>query len=236
MWNGDPDGAALADEAVRLAKRSADDFALEVALVSCVRTSHDFRTALRHAPAAIEHLESIGNLRDTAVVCSEVGYRAIAEERYAEGLRWLEQAMVASDQLGSAQTRFLIRGNQGLALLFLGRLEEAAQAFADACANCAEAGAERLADETLLGSAVVAAEHGELTRAARLAGAAERHEVAMRAPNEDAIWDRLHARLLKARGGADGEEWTRAAREGAQLEIREAIEIARSPSRNQRAG
>jgi len=235
-WQADPEGMVLSAEAVRLAKRSGDEAALAVALVARVHASSDYRTALRHAPAAIEHLESLGDLRDTALVCSEVAFHAIAEERYAEGLRWLDQGLVASDQLGSAKTRFLIRGNQALALLFLGRLEQAAAALTDAFALCVEAGSERLADEALLGAAVVAAEQGEHARAARLAGAAERHEVGMRAPDEDAVWDRLHARLRKAREGANGEEWNRAAREGAQLEIREAIEVAGSPSRSQRAG
>jgi hypothetical protein len=227
-WSDDPSGIALAAEAVGLAKRSGDDFALAVALVSRVHTSPDFRTALEHAPAAIAHLESLGNLLETAQVCSEVAYNAMAEERYDDGLHWLERGLVASEQLGSPKTQFLIRSNQGLALLFLGRSEAAAQAFADACAISIEAGSERLVDETLLGLDVIAAEQGDLARAARLAAAAERHLVPLRAPNEEKIWDRLEARLRTARAQADGDAWARAEQEGARLDVREAIELALS--------
>jgi hypothetical protein len=64
--------------------------------------------------------------------------------------------------------------------------------------------------------------------AARLAGAAERHPVGLRAPGEQVVWDRLQASLERARARADPEEWERAEREGTQLDATAAIALATS--------
>ena len=124
--------------------------------------------------------------------------------------------------------QFIIRGNQGIASLLLGELADAARALDDALEVCLEAGAEGIVDETLLAAAALAAEHADPLRAARIAGAAERHTVGLRAPGEQKVWDRLHARLERARSRADREEWDRAEREGAQLNVSAAIAAARA--------
>jgi predicted ATPase/DNA-binding SARP family transcriptional activator len=229
MWHGDEAAAmALAQEAVEHAKRSGDELAVSEALVSRVHGAPDFVTAVRHAPAAIRQLRSAGNLDQTAVVCSEVAYRAIVDAQYEEALRWLAQGLSASDALGSPSLRCLIRGNQGVASLLLGELADAALAVDDALELCHEAGMEDIVDETLLAAAALAAEDADLPRAARLAGAAERHKIGLHAPGEQKVWDRLYASLERARARADPEEWERAEREGAQLDATAAIALARS--------
>ena len=141
MWHGDEAAAmALAHQAVEHANRSGDELAVSEALVSRVHGAPDFATAVRHAPAAIRHLRSVGDLDQTAVVCSEVAYRAIVDAQYEEALRWLDQGLSASDELGSANLRCLVRGNQGVASLLLGELADAALAVDDALELCHEAG------------------------------------------------------------------------------------------------
>jgi hypothetical protein len=228
-WHGDEAaGMALADNAVEHANRSGDDLALSEALVSRVHAAPDFATAARHAPPAIQQLRSIGDLEQTAIVCSEVGYRAIVVECYEEALRWLDRGLGAADESGGPSMRFIIRGNQGLASLWLGELADAARALDDAFELCHEAGAEEVVDETLLATAALAAEAFDLLRAARLAGAAERHKAGLHAPGEQKVWDRLYASLERARSRADPDEWERAEREGAQLDVNAAIAAARS--------
>ena len=128
----------------------------------------------------------------------------------------------------SLHTRYIIRGNQGVASLLLGQLADAALALDEALEVCHEAGAEGIIDETLLATAALAAEVAEVPRAARLAGAAERHRVGLQAPDEEEVWDRLQAGLEKARARADPEAWERAEGEGAQLDATAAIALARS--------
>ena len=229
LWHGDEAaGVALADEAVVRANRSGDELALSEALVSRVNGAPDFATAVRHAPAAIRHLRSLGDLEQTAIVCSEVGYRAIVGAQYEEALRWLDEGLTAADESGDPSMRYIIRGNQGVAAVLLGQLADAARALDEALEVCHEAGAEDIVDETLLAAAALAAEDADLPQAARLAGAALRHEVGLRAPGEQEVWDRLQTSLERARSRADPDEWERAEREGARLDATAAIAAARS--------
>jgi predicted ATPase/DNA-binding SARP family transcriptional activator len=228
-WHGEDAAAvALAEEAEEHANRSGDELAISEAMVSRVHGTDDFATAARHAPAAIRQLLSAGDLEQTAVLCNEVGYRAILGEHYEEALQWLDQGLIAANELGGPSMRFIIRGNQGVASLLLGQVADASRALDEALELCHEAGAEEIVDEALLAAAALAAEDADLPPAARLAGAAERHKVGLRAPGEQAVWDRIHARLERARARADPDEWERAKREGAQLDARAAIAAARS--------
>ena len=167
---------ALADEAVEHANRSGDALAVSEALVSRVQGTGDFATAARHAPAAIRHLRSVGDLEQTAVVCSDVGAWAIMGAEYEEALRWLDQGLTAANESGDPSMRCFIRGNQGLASVLLGELADAELALDEALELCHEAGDEAIVAETLLAAAALAAEGADLPRAARLASAAERHQ------------------------------------------------------------
>ena len=174
-WHGDgAEAMALADEAVEHANRSGDALAVSEALVSRVQGTGDFATAARHAPAAIRHLRSVGDLEQTAAVCSDVGAWAIMGAEYEEALRWLDQGLTAADESGDPSMRCFIRGNEGVASVLLGELADAELALDEALELCHEAGDEAVVAETLLAAAALAAEGADLPRAARLAGAAER--------------------------------------------------------------
>jgi hypothetical protein len=138
--------------------------------------------------------------------------------------RALERARRLKDD---AQSTFFIRGNQGLAWLFLDELDEAAQTFRDALAVCREAGREELVAETLLGMAAVSARRGEFAQAARLAGAARVNGTPEPSRNEDSIWSRLgDEHLAPARQRYGPQRWDRAEQEGASLTVHEAIDLA----------
>jgi tetratricopeptide (TPR) repeat protein len=228
-WHGDDTaGIALAEKALEHANRSGDELASSDALVSRVKGTADFAIAARNAPAAIRQLQAVGDLEQTAVLCSEVGARAIVGERYHEAQQWLDQGLTAADESGDPSTRFIIRGNQGVASFLLGELADAARALDDALELCHEAGAEEIVDETLLATAALAAADSDLRGAARLAGAAEPHQASLHMAAEQKVLDRLSASVERARSRADPDEWERAEREGAQLDVSEAIAVARS--------
>ncbi len=187
----------------------------------------DFAAAARHAPAAIRQLRAVGDLEHIAMVCSNVGYDAIVDER--EALQWLDEGLSATDEWGGRDPnmRFVLRGNQALAMLWLGECADAARTLDDALELCHEAGGEEIVDEVLLATAALGADASDLPRVARLAAAAERHK-ALRSRREQDVWDRLYARVVRARSRADPHEWESAEREGAQLDVSEAIAAARS--------
>src|SRR4051794_16617769 len=135
----------------------------------------------------------------------------------------------------------MLLSNRGLARLFLNEIEEAGQEFGDALAICRAAGREDIVDETLLGLAAVEASRGALARAARLAGAAKRHET-KRSGTEDAVWSRLNDIVAPARERFGVVRWDDAEGEGAVLSVRDAIDLglargklASLPSRSTRA-
>lgn len=129
--------------------------------------------------------------------------------------------------LGNARSVFYLAGNQGLARLFLDETDEAARAFGDALAVCADAAAKDIVDETLLGLAAVAARRDDPNRAARLAGAATAHLTAVRIRDEEVVSRRLIDDILApARDAFGPEKWDRLARDAASLSVDEAIELA----------
>ena len=227
-WHeGEAAGIALAEKGLEYANRSGDELAISEALVARVNCTDDFAAVARNALAAIRQLRSLGDLEQTAALCSEVGYQAIVAERYEDALRWLDKGLSVWDEQGGPMRRFLIRANQGLAWLLLGKHAEAARALDDALERCHEAGTEEIVDETLLAMAALAAEASDLPRAARLAGAAERHKTGLQVRGEQVVWERLHGYLERARARADPDEWERAEREGTELDVSAAIAAAR---------
>jgi predicted ATPase/DNA-binding SARP family transcriptional activator len=228
-WAGRfPHARALSDEAARAARASGDELAVAVALATAVLVSADYADATGHAPAAIEQLARVDSLFDLALACNVTGYLAIAAGRHREALGWLEQGLAAARGLGSPHAVYLLCGNVGLAELFLGDLDAASAAFRDALAVCREAADEELIDETLLGVAAVAVRRDELGRAARLVGAARAHRTEQSTPDEQEMVGRLLGQILpRGRVRAGPEAWDRAEREGAQLNVQEAIELAR---------
>jgi predicted ATPase/DNA-binding SARP family transcriptional activator len=225
-WFGDG-GEGIAEEALEHANRSGDPHAIADALVARVNGADDFATAARHAPAAIRQLQAVGDLERIAALCSNVGFEAIVDERYDEALQWLDEGLNAADEWGGQDIRYIIRGNQALALLLLGERADAARALDDALELCHEVAGEEVVDEVLLATAALGADASDLPRVARLAAAAERHK-ALRSRREQDLWDRLYASVERARLRADPDEWERAEREGAQLDVSEAIAAARS--------
>ncbi len=219
---------ALNDDAVRLAERSHDGLILARVLARSVQVAANYDDASRRASIAVAHLTRVGDLFELTRVCTLTGYAAIVDGHFRAALDWLDRALEAARRLkDDAQSTFFIRGNQGLAWLFLDELDEAAQAFRDALAVCRAAEREELVAETLLGMAAVSARRGEFAQAARLAGAARVSGTPEPNRNEDSIWSRLgdeHVAPARQRYGPD--RWDRAEQEGASLTVHEAIDLA----------
>jgi hypothetical protein len=119
----------------------------------------------------------------------------------------------------------IIRGNEGLARLFLHQLDAATGAFRAGFAICHEAAVREDRRRAAPSLAAAATVQGELPLAARLAGAARAHETG-RSLDEDSIWTRLNDFLRPARDRYGAEKWDRAEREKAALTVREAIDLA----------
>jgi predicted ATPase/class 3 adenylate cyclase len=225
-WTGDFEHArALADEAVRSAERSQDEAERAFVLTANVIATKEYAELVARAPSAVEFLRATGNLLYATWICNTVAFAALARGRYEDALRWLVEALETARPLEDPHAVFIIRGNEGLARVFLHQLDAAAVAFRAGFAVCHEAADEDIVDEPLLGLAAVAALQGEFPLAARLAGAARAYETG-RSLEEDSIWSRLTDLLGPARDRYGPEKWDRAEREGAALTTHDAINLA----------
>ena len=217
----------MIEEAAQHATRAADGATLALVLALGVTTAPTYPEMARLTEAAAAYVRRVGDVHHLGIVCSVTGYKAIAEGHYREALHWLDEGMRAVRVLGNARSVFYFAGNQGLARLFLGETAEAARAFSDALAACADAAAQNMVDECLLGVAAVASRRGDLTRAARLAGAATAHRTSIRIHDEEVVSSRLIDGILApARDALGPEEWDRLAQEAASLSVEGAIELA----------
>jgi predicted ATPase len=215
------------DEAVRTAREVGDPEALATALTAAAMRAPDFASASALAEEAIAALQAVGNVVDVCSVCSETGYLAIRDGRYADALPWLEQALIAAREAGDPLGLHLVDGNQALALLFCGKHEEAAELFARSLELCRDFGFHDFADESLFGLAAVAVEEGRLERAARLAGAARAHGGGPNTMDEDVVFQRLHEQYLVPGRSRLGEpQWDRAMLAGGALSFDDAVDLA----------
>lgn len=227
-WHGQFEEAlAFSREAMQSAERVDDEGLVALVLMKHAHTAATYEDIARLAGPALKHLRRAGDVNEIAYACMAIGYMAIVERQYEDALTWLCEGLESARQLGKAGVLFHLRNNEGLVRLFLDEVDAAADAFGEALALCRAAGAEELVDETFYGVAAVAARRGDFARAARLVGAAERHETLAQAPGEALIRSRLIEEMLAApRQSYGAENWQRASAEGASLTVYDAIDLA----------
>jgi predicted ATPase/DNA-binding SARP family transcriptional activator len=225
--------AALAERAVEAATEAGDEDALGFVLAQGVLTSPHYEQAAVHATAAIPVLERAGDLRQLGMVCNLAGYAAIVNGRYRDALDWLDRGVDAARALGDLNLTYLLRGNQGVANLFLDRSADAGEGFREALAVCRASGSEDIVEEALFGLGAATAVEGDLELAGQLVGAARAHPAPGMTPGEAAVWSRLEdAFVAPARERFGPRDWDRAERAGAMLTVAQAIDLAlsREPS------
>ena len=141
----------MIEEAAQHATRAGDEATLALVLALGVPTAPTYPETARRAEAAAAYARRVGDVHHLGIVCSVTGYKAIAQGHYREALHWLDEGMQAVRVLGNARSVFYFAGNQGLARLFLDETDEAARAFGDALAVCADAAAQDIVDESATG-------------------------------------------------------------------------------------
>jgi hypothetical protein len=172
-------------------------------------------------------LYSAGAIARVAVMLSTSGFVAVAQGAYSEADRMLAEALELSEGIDDPHLRLFIRGNQGLAFLFLDRYPEAAAAFADELRLARIHGFSLVYFEGTMGLAAVAAVYGDLHRAALLQGAAQVLDVRPYLATERPVFEVLEHRFLEpARERLGDETWQRVGDRGRALSVGAALETA----------
>jgi predicted ATPase len=228
MWTlaDRPDAADLAaDEALRCATAADDDWELaevwaKKAAVQLTNLS-ELRERLERAASL---LEDVGNMFMLGQLFSDAAYNAINMGFARDAREFADRAAPLVRHFDNPGGWMYLRGNTGLATLLTGDTEAARDAFREELELCRQLAARPVACEGLLGLAAVAVVDGDLSRAARLCGAAAAHVYGQQ---QDLVEARLEATFFAAarmRHGID--RWDTGVREGRTLSFEDAIAYA----------
>ena len=230
MWTNDRAlTLASAEEAVRRAQRSGDDFAVAYTLGNQLMAAV-YEPGAPLARETVRRLRALGDLTGIAIACTMTGYSAVAAGQYDEATEWLRDGLQAARESGNLRSISLLTNNLGLARLFSGDLEAAAQHLDESLRLCRPAGMEHTVDETLLAAAALRWRKGDPLGAAQLFGAAQATPYVPRDSLEDAVWARLESEFIEpARSACDPANWDREIRLGSEMSLAEAIAFATRP-------
>ncbi len=224
-WEDEYDVAVrLADEGVGFAERSGDDRALARALMNRALVFKDFDAMAAAARPALAALRKGGHLHDVSGLSSTIGFVAVAERREREAIPWLEDGIEAARSSSSDELSVAL-GNLGLAKLFLGDLDGAEAALAEAVVRRSWTVSDPRVDETVLALGAVYALRGDVDRAAVLAGVAAAHPTPGRHSDEELVLHRLNDELLAPARARAAAAWEQAAARGAAMTVRGLVEF-----------
>ena len=218
---------ALAQQALAAARASRDERAIGSALWLRATAGEGFDEVRSLAHQAVAHFHQSGAIRRIYPLLNTAAFAAIEYGRYSEALPLLDEALPTARAADDGPGIAMIRGNEAIAHLMITNYEEAADALAEQLRLCRELALDQTVEEALLCTATIAAHRGARHDAALLAGAAStRFEKRRRIPAEELVFRRIEDELLRGVRETDPQSWDFAARAGAALSDRDAIELA----------
>jgi tetratricopeptide (TPR) repeat protein len=219
-----PRRAALAEEALALAREGGDDRLVAFALWqrALALPAAQGTAAL---DAAVAALRRIGSSRQLVGLYCDAAYNAIKEGRPERAAPLLDQAMPLARELGDPVPLAFVWGNLGLEALFSGDLGRARAAF-DEQLRISREHVLWVAAEGLSGLAALAARRGDTEHAARLLGAATTIGPWDADADVGAALQRQFFEPARQRYGE--QRWSQAYAAGSRLSLEEAIDLALS--------
>lgn len=195
--------------------------AIELALLVADFMRGDFEDAQERARGLLEAPQ----LHTLALVREVLGRIALARGDAGEAEAQARELQGLAEHSGSSRQRAIAQFIAGAAAILAGERERGRELLHSALVTEAEVGLDRDAADALEELALLAVSCGEVERAARLAAAAgaTRTRLDCTAPGWGA--ERLNA--ARARLEPDGDIWDGAWRDGARLELAEAVAYAR---------
>ncbi len=197
-----------ADEYVSAAQALSDDWLLAFGLQlrgGALAENGEFERARRDYSECVTIFESVGDARSAVAAGASLGWFALLAEEYVQAASLFEETAARAG--GDSELLAINGSNLGLAKLFLGNDDQAVDDFAASLIQSAQIGSRRLAAESLLGLAAVAARASLVEAATRLKSISLALHEECHAPL-NAVERRLDERFLipiTDRGAADAE-------------------------------
>jgi tetratricopeptide (TPR) repeat protein len=178
----------------------------------------------------VEALEIARELRSTRprillVALINLGYTCVARAMHEEAVEYLEEGVALALELGETADAAAARCNLALALIHLGRVDEAGRLAAYVTMSAIDASDQLLGSESIEVLAAVEVERGNFRFAARLLGSSEALRKAVGyelEPAERALHERTVHRIERELTSAGFEaQW----KEGAAMSLEEAFAL-----------
>ena len=218
----------LAEKALAQAKVIGDARAIVHSmwsLAAALEAEGSLDEAWRIEDEAVEIARGLHLRRMLSVALGNLGYTCISRGHYEDAVQNLEEALSIALDLGEGIDVGVTRCNTALALVYLGRVDEAGRFGAEATISAIESSSQILGISCLEILAAVETERGNHRFATRLLGSAE----ALRTnfeyqlePAERALHDRTVERV---RGGLADSDLTSAWVEGAAMDLEESFAL-----------
>jgi predicted ATPase/DNA-binding SARP family transcriptional activator len=222
----------LAEEALHWATVSGEEWAIAEAIHVKAPLASTLAELRERVDGAEALLKGVGNVYQLVNLLGTAAYSAIRLGGDQDALELITRAASTAGDTDDASTQMFISGNTGLAALLTGDTDTAQDAFRAELRLCHELVVPAFAAEGLLGLAAIAADRGNVQRAARLSGAAITHGHDLTDPD---IRARLAASFFDpARTRERADAWDANVREGAALSFDEAIAYALHPPASSR--
>jgi predicted ATPase/DNA-binding SARP family transcriptional activator len=218
-------GERFADEALDLATRAEDDWAIATAAFAKATqapTVAELRERVDRAAALLDEVGNVYRLADLLAGVAAYGALCLGSDR--DAMEFVGRAIPLVRELDNPFIWMILQGNLGLAALLTGDTDAARDAFREELAFCRELVARPIAWEGLRGLAAVAVACGDSKRAATLVGAAASHRYGEVPSLVDARLDAKFFEPARKRRGAP--EWDAAVRDGGTLSFMDAIAYA----------
>jgi predicted ATPase/DNA-binding SARP family transcriptional activator len=212
---------AIADEALRFATLSGDEWAIAEAAWGKAFAASTILELRERVARAASLLEAVGNAYSFANLLVNAAYQALTLGFEHDAKQFVDRALPITRDLGHPYLSMMLHGNSGLAALLTGDPDAAEQSFRDQLQLCRELVVRPVAAEGLLGLAAVAAVHDDLDRAARLYGAADAQRYGHVISPVETRLDATFFERARARQGAHS--WDAAVRGGAVVSFNDAI-------------
>ena len=180
------------------------------------------------APLHLSHLKVVGRPSLVEPLLGHLGSISLAQGDYEEAMRYLEEGLALSNEIGNKLSVSTTLYNMALAAQGQGDHERAAELYTEGIKSSAEVDDKANIAYCLDGLAQVAAAQGEVERAARLFGAAEASLEAAGGALYDFVQDRsVHDQVVEAvRSRLDEVTFSAAWAEGGAMSVSEVVEYA----------
>ena len=212
---------ALAEEAIRLAEESGDRWLVAMSAGVKAEAAESLEDLREQVERAVSLLRATDNPYRVADLLCSASYAALCLEGDDTARELADRAVPLARELDNPFLQMVLAGNAGLAALMTGDPAGARRSLREELTLCRRLAALPYAAEALAGLAAVAVGHGDLTRAARLHGAAAAHRYGQ---PQDALGARLERDVFEpARERLGAERWDACSAGGAALEWEDAI-------------